>query len=88
MNEFVNFAVNYKPEVQNTATDALSRYPIAERHLREYSETCSADEVKATFDGAVNQSENNKIWKTVVNQVSATIREASYFMILVKNQKH
>lgn len=60
MNEFVNFAVNYKPEVQNTATDALSRYPIAERHLREYSETCSADEVKATFDGAVNQSENNE----------------------------
>lgn len=77
MNQFANFhfAVNYKPEVQNISTDALSRYPIAERRLREYSETCSADKVKATFDGAVNQSENNETWKPAVNQGSAKIRE-------------
>lgn len=31
------------------------------------------DEVKATFDVAVYQSENNETWMPIVNKVSATI---------------
>ena len=73
MNELsnINFTLDYKPGVQNTVEDALSRYPSAEKYLRKYSEACSVDEVKATFDVAIYQSENNETWMPVVN--SATI---------------
>ena len=46
------------------------------------------DFVNAPFDGAVNQSNNNKTCVPAVNQISANISELniSYNMILEKNQ--
>lgn len=75
MNELANFnfTVHYKLGVQNPVADALNRYPLAEKYLREYSETCSVDEVKAKFDVAVYQSEKIETYMSVVNKVSATI---------------
>lgn len=59
MNKLQNFHIKkyYKPHVQNTVTDTLNRYSLVEKHLRKYSETCSLDEVKLTFDGAISQTE-------------------------------
>ena len=60
MNEFAYFNFTSQSGIQNTVADALSRYPLTEKHLRKYSKACSVDEAKATFVGADNQSEKMK----------------------------
>ena len=66
-----NFTIHYKPGIQNIVADALSRYPPTNKAtLTTFSETCSVEEVKACFDGTINQSENNETWIALVNQIN------------------
>ena len=63
-----NFKVCYKLGVGNVVADTLSRLSISNvEDLQAFSGFCSADEVKAIFDGAVNQAQNGKAWLPKVN---------------------
>ena len=54
-----NFIIHYKPGVENVVADTLSRLLIRDtKDLEAYSQLCGVDEVKAIFDGVVNQSCN------------------------------
>ena len=58
-----NFTVHYKSGVENIVVDTLSRLPINNvEDLQPFSGLCSVDEVKAKFDGAMNQVQNGEIW--------------------------
>ena len=69
-----NFTVHYKPGVENVVADTLSRLPInGVEDLQAFSGLCSVDEVKAIFDGAVNQAQNGEAWLPKVNIINADL---------------
>ena len=52
----------------------LSQLPISNvEDLQTFSGLCSVDEIKATFDGAVNQAQNGEAWPPKVNIISADL---------------
>ena len=71
-----NFTVHYKPGTQNVVADSLSRLPIEDKiDLSHYEGVCSVAEVRAIFDGAVNQNKDGESWIAAVNSISTTIEE-------------
>ena len=67
-----NFTVHYKPGVENVVADTLSRLPINNvENLQAFSGLYSVDEVRAIFDGAVNQAQNGEAWLPKVNIINA-----------------
>ena len=72
-----NFAIHYKPGVQNIVADTLSRFPYEQLNCRQsFTQTCSTEEVKAILDGAVNQSLNNETWIPTVNLINTTFNDS------------
>ena len=68
------FTVHYKPGVENVVADTLIRLPINNvEELQAFSGLCSADEVKAISDGAVNQAQNGEIWLPKMNIINADL---------------
>ena len=69
-----NFTVHYKPGVANIVADTLSLLLINNvGDPQGSSGLCSADEVRAIFDGAVNQSQNSEAWLPKVNIINADL---------------
>ena len=69
-----NFTVHYKPGVENIVADTLSRLPINNvEDLQAFSGLCSVDEVRAIFDGVVNQAPNGETWLPKVNTINADL---------------
>ena len=69
-----NFTVHYKPDVENAVADTASRLPINDvEDLQAFSGLCSVDEVKAIFDGAVNQAQNGEAWLPKVNIINTDL---------------
>ena len=66
-----NFVIHYKPGTDNVVADPLSRMPFdTTMDMHPYSKSISVEEVKATFDGAVNQTHSGESWVRSVNAVS------------------
>ena len=54
--------------------DILNQLPINNvEDLQTFSGLCSVDEIKAIFDGAVNQAQNGEAWLPKVNITSADL---------------
>ena len=69
-----NFRVHCKPGVENIVADTLSRLPIKNvEDFQAFSGLCSVDEVRAIFDGAVNQTQNGETWLPRVNVINADL---------------
>ena len=75
VNESANFqfSVNYKPGIQNNIADSLSRFPKSSQDLEEYGQICSVEEVRAIFDGSLNQTNGEKTWIPLINNI--TVKE-------------
>ena len=75
MNELGNFqfSVNYKPGIQNNKSGSLSRLPKSSQDLEEYSQICSVEEVRAIFDGSLNQTNGEETWIPLINNI--TVKE-------------
>ena len=68
--------------------DTLSRLPINDiEDLQAFSGLCSVDEVKAIFDGAVNQAQNGEAWLPKVNIINEDL-EADYFIQEEDSENH
>ena len=69
-----NFTVHYKPGVEIIVADTLSQLPINNvEDLQAFSGLCSVDEVRAIFDGVVNQAPNGETWLPKVNTINADL---------------
>ena len=73
MNELANFQfpVNYKPDIQSKVANSLNRFLKSSQNLEEYGKICTVKEVKAIFDGSLNQTNGKKIWIPLVNGTTA-----------------
>lgn len=69
-----HFFIHYKPGTEIKAADSLSRFSIHSlTDMREHKELVHDGEIKAFFDGSVNQSENSESWTPVVNKTKCRI---------------
>ena len=75
VNELVNFqfSVNYKPGNQNNVPDSLRRFPKSSQDLEEYGQTCSVEEVRAIFDGSLNQTNGEETRTPLIYNI--TVKE-------------
>ena len=75
MNELVNFqfSVNYKPGNQNNVPDSLRRFPKSSQDLEKYGQTCSVEEVRAIFDGSLNQTNGEETRTPLIYNI--TVKE-------------
>ena len=75
MNELANvqFSVKYKPGIQNNVADSLSRFPKSSKYLEEYGQLCLVEEVRAIFDGSLNQTNGEETWILLINNI--TVKE-------------
>ena len=75
VNELANFqfSVNYKLGIQNNAADSLSKFPKSSQDLEEYGKICSVEEIRAIFDGILNQTNGEEIWIPLINSI--TVKE-------------
>ena len=75
MNELANsqFSVKYKPGIQSKVADSLSRFPKSSQDLEEYGQICSVEDVRAIFDGSFNQTNEEKTWIPLINNI--TVKE-------------
>ena len=66
--------MNYcKPGIQNNVADSLSRFPKSSQDLEEYGQTCLVEEVRAIFDGSLNQKNKEETWISLINNI--TVKE-------------
>ena len=72
MNELANlqFSVNHKPGIQSKVANSLNRFLKSSQNLEEYGKICSVKQVKAIFDGSLNQTNGNKIRIPLVNYIT------------------
>ena len=70
-----HFSIHYKPGIANKVADSLSRFPIQSQIgiVSKYKEVVHDEEIKAVFNGSINQSENGESWIPVVNSVKCSI---------------
>ena len=69
-----SFTLYYKTAVENVVAKSSSWSAINNiEDLQALSGLCSVDEVKAIFDGAVNQAHNDKAWLPKVNMINANL---------------
>ena len=75
VNELANFqfSVKYKPGIQNNVADSLSRFPKSSQDLEGYGKICSVEEVRAIFDGSLNQANGEETWIPLINNI--TVKE-------------
>ena len=75
VNELTNFqfSVTYQPGIQNNVADSLSRFPKSSQDLEEYGKICSVKEVRAIFDGSLNQTNAEETWIPLINNI--TVKE-------------
>lgn len=72
MNELANlqFSVNHKPGIQSKVANSLNRFLKSSQNFEEYGKICSVKQVKAIFDGSLNQTNGNKIRIPLVNYIT------------------
>ena len=63
--------MNYKPDIQSKVANSLNRFLKSSQNLEEYGKICTVKEVKAIFDGSLNQTNGKKIWIPLVNGTTA-----------------
>ena len=86
--ENFNFTIHYKPMIKNTVANSLSWYPSVDKgNLDDYTQVCTIDEVKETFDGAVNQRNDDKTWALIVNKIFTNISEVESQLQNVAGEK-
>ena len=75
MNELANFqfSVKYKSGIQNNVADSLSRFPKSSKDLEEYGQLCLVEEVRAIFDGSLNQTNGEETWILLISNI--TVKE-------------
>lgn len=70
------------------AVDSLSSYPpIDKGKLGDYNQVCIVDEIKATFNGAVNQSNNNETCVPAADEIFRNISEVESQLQNVAGEK-
>ena len=76
VNELANFqfSVNYKPGIQNNVADSLSRFPKSSQDLEEYGKICSVEEVRAIFDGSLNQANGEETWIPLSKNITVKVK--------------
>ena len=57
--------------MQNNVVDSLSRFPKSSQDLEACAKICSVEEVKAIFDGTLNQANGEKEWILLINNITA-----------------
>ena len=81
-----NFTVHYKPGVANIVADILSLLLINNvGDPQGSSGLCSADEIRAIFDDAVNHSQNGEAWLPKVNIINADLETELLYRITNSN---
>ena len=86
--ENFNFTIHYKPMIKNTVVNSLSWYPSVDKgNFDDYTQVCTIDEVKETFDGAVNQRNDDKTWTLIVNKIFTNISEVESQLQNVAGEK-
>ena len=69
-----SFTIHYKSGVENVVADTFSKLSIRDaKDLEAYSQLRYVDDVKAIFDGVVNQSCNGETWIPKVNVVHSNM---------------
>ena len=68
-----HFSIHYNPGTENKVTHSLSRFPIHSLiDMSEYKEVVHDEEIKAVFNGSINQCENGESWIPVVNKTKSS----------------
>lgn len=66
---------------QNTVADSLGLYPPVDKgNLNNSTQVCTVDEVKATFDGAVIQSNDDETWVPFVSHIFTNMWEVESYL--------
>ena len=65
--------MKYKSGIQNNVADSPSRFPKSSKDLEEYGQLCLVEEVRAIFDGSLNQTNGEETWILLINNI--TVKE-------------
>ena len=61
--------MNYKPDIQCNVVKSTSRFPKSVQDLEECKKSSSGEEVRAIFDGHINQTNGKEPWIPLVNHI-------------------
>ena len=68
------YSIHYGPGTENKVSDSLSRFPIQSlTDMSGYKEVVHDEEIKAVFNGSINQSENDESRIPVVIKIKSNI---------------
>ena len=65
--------MKYKSGIQNNVANSLSRFPKSSKDLEEYGQLCLVEEVRAIFDGSLNQTNGEETWILLISNI--TVKE-------------
>lgn len=61
--------MNNKPDIQCNFVKSTSRFPKSVQDLEECKKSSSVEEVRAIFDGHINQTNGKEPWIPLVNHI-------------------
>lgn len=83
-----NFSIHYKPGIDNVVADFLSRSPITTDEITSsLGEAQSVEEVKAIFNGSINQCRDGEAWVAVINTVKPNLQDMENQLLYQPNDR-